>query len=164
MLNGEDEDEISRELACRKCKRTFNDPRLLPCGETMCQRCIQEQLVQDNHGRSLTCLFCNETHTIVDELPENKLIHKLIDIKSSASSSSSLSASNVCCKELTNDLNDVLVSLERRCRELKYISAASYLAEIRNYSEFIQNDIEIVTQSMLEYVNRFHDELIEQVS
>lgn len=89
--------------------------------------------------------------------------NRIFEIIAGSSSSSTNLVSSQSRKKL-EDLRDVLSCLERRCRELKHVSAPGYIAEIRNYSEHLRNDIEIITQSVLEYVNRFHDKLMKQVS
>jgi hypothetical protein len=57
-------------MICPICTNKFVEPRLLPCGETICTECAQKQL------RNKKCPFCQEAHNIAN-LPLNKLINRL---------------------------------------------------------------------------------------
>jgi hypothetical protein len=75
--------KISTILKCRSCKNPFGQmavPRVLPCGKSVCQKCIETWGCSSNHIQSLSCL-CSKNHTIPGEgLPINKIILKLLSI------------------------------------------------------------------------------------
>lgn len=146
------EDEINNELLCRKCGKKFDDPRLLSCGETLCNKCILSLV--NSQTNQFECLFCGDNHKLSTELPENKLIQKLVGIKSKP----------VYRGKEIEKFKLVLANLEKRCSDLKQINQTNSISEIRNYSDYIRSDIELITESTIQYVNRFYNELIEKVN
>ena len=71
---------ISELLKCEFCKRTFETPILLPCGETMCKRDLtglneREEGVEE----VIICYFCGEQHPMPEEgFPMNKIVENLL--------------------------------------------------------------------------------------
>ena len=35
-----DENELNTMLLCKKCNGRLNEPRILPCGESICSYCV----------------------------------------------------------------------------------------------------------------------------
>ncbi len=48
---------------CPFCKNELDDPRLLPCGITLCSDCINK----NTKNKKLSCFDCKEKH----EVPKN---------------------------------------------------------------------------------------------
>jgi hypothetical protein len=153
MYFAEASDEtVRKQLCCHLCSSRFEDPRLLPCGETLCNKCIRNRC--ENNG-DFRCVFCEKTHQVSDELlPENKLIQKL--------TSNLRSNSKIATKDV-DELKLTLSNIERRCRELKDITEKNSIVEIRNYTDFLRNEIDVITESMSQYVYKFNKELVEKV-
>jgi hypothetical protein len=64
-------------IICPKCRRIYEMPRLLPCGETICSNCILKSQVDTNF---LKCVMCKSIHEIpLNGFPINKQTLKLID-------------------------------------------------------------------------------------
>jgi hypothetical protein len=55
------------------------DAKLLPCGETICSKCVTENTISNELlGESfIECKFCNEKHKIKEIFP-NKLVNEMI--------------------------------------------------------------------------------------
>ena len=61
------------DLRCPVCAQTFNDPRVLPCGENLCKKCIPSEV-------TFSCIFCNEIHQVPPGgFPPNRYIVKAIE-------------------------------------------------------------------------------------
>jgi len=73
------EDDISELLNCPNCKKRYRDPRSLPCGETICDDCIEYLSISTGDSNTLNCPYCKETHRIPESGFANKLILKLIE-------------------------------------------------------------------------------------
>jgi DNA-directed RNA polymerase subunit M/transcription elongation factor TFIIS len=74
-----EKEEIDKELKCPSCLEKFVSPRLLPCGDSICLRCIQFIKVQKGNNL-FKCPACEEVHTISSQnLPRNKILEKLLD-------------------------------------------------------------------------------------
>ncbi len=65
-------------LLCPQCKGQFSDPRLLPCGHTMCLACIRAKLTS---SMSVECATCSISVSLpergVDTLPLNIYVDSL---------------------------------------------------------------------------------------
>ena len=57
-----EEAKINDILKCPHCKKTMVDPRMLVCGESMCNLCIMQLLNKAKTG--LNCKICNEFHGV----------------------------------------------------------------------------------------------------
>jgi hypothetical protein len=57
------EDDINVLKICPLCKEELNDPRILPCSQTVCQDCIK---AKGNFlpSQSYHCQNCNKDNTI----------------------------------------------------------------------------------------------------
>ncbi|EAR96264.3 RING-type zinc-finger, LisH dimerization motif protein (macronuclear) [Tetrahymena thermophila SB210] len=74
------EENISKFLHCPICKKIFNNPkRLLLCGDTFCEKCLQ---VNDSKkkGDVKKCFACGQTYNqqqIQDDLIPKKIIEDI---------------------------------------------------------------------------------------
>lgn len=77
------EDDINEELLCQKCECKFNDPRILPCGQSFCQLCIEELMANESNDR-LKCPHCSSEHQPADRagFPSNIVLVKLLKKRS----------------------------------------------------------------------------------
>ena len=74
-----DQDTVLKVLDCPVCLRAFNQPRLLPCGHTLCVRCITPLV----RGSKLSCPECRKPHKVpvggVENFPPNPVVISLLD-------------------------------------------------------------------------------------
>jgi hypothetical protein len=68
------------EFNCALCNNRLNDPRVLQCGDTLCNDCIKNIL--KNNPESFECPICNKLNICdiskAQEFPKNKLIVELM--------------------------------------------------------------------------------------
>lgn len=79
-----EESKISKVLNCELCNRKYDEPRLLPCGSTVCNICVCN--IEDNllisSSTCFKCIFCSEHHCVPQGgFPINKQIKKLMNEK-----------------------------------------------------------------------------------
>ena len=70
--------QINSILICGACNKKFEDPRVLPCGSTICFMCFVEQT---NKTGKYSCPNCNQYHKIDVALPPNKSIMEILKQK-----------------------------------------------------------------------------------
>ena len=51
----------------KNCGKFFENPILLPCGNTICRNHINEQTSEKISGKFFLCSLCDESHKIPDE-------------------------------------------------------------------------------------------------
>ena len=69
-------------LNCSICEEIYEDPKILPCGETICQKCIPKMIEKYNltNVSHLKCSFCKKIHEIPKSgFPSNKIVVSLIN-------------------------------------------------------------------------------------
>ena len=58
-----EEKEINDIIICQYCKLKYKDPRILPCGRSLCFDCIELLINKDeNKIETINCPICNENH------------------------------------------------------------------------------------------------------
>ncbi len=73
-----EEEKINEILKCSSCDEKLVDPKILPCGEFVCSRCVSSIHVNFN---KFQCIVCNKSHTMPEEgLPTNKKLLTLITL------------------------------------------------------------------------------------
>jgi uncharacterized protein YlaI len=71
-----EEPKINDKLNCEKCKHRFDEPRMLPCGKTICKKCTFTLEINQNRFK---CILCEKNHFIDDDgLPLNHLIYNFL--------------------------------------------------------------------------------------
>ena len=72
---------INKELNCIKCKQRLDEPRILPCGETICAYCYISIEVNNNKFK---CFICKKDHLMQEEgLPINKRLLRILSLNRS---------------------------------------------------------------------------------
>ena len=81
--------EIKNLLVCDICKKTINEPKILPCSHSFCKACLENLTTQDEENvngkrKKLDCPTCTSTVTLranenVAGLPDNEFIVKLLN-------------------------------------------------------------------------------------
>ena len=76
---------VNRILICLNCLQRFNIPKLLPCGESICERCLSKLTTASN--RNILCPYCkiyHESNSMYDGdggFPTEKLLFEILNLK-----------------------------------------------------------------------------------
>ena len=76
--------EIQNLLVCDICKKTINEPKILPCFHSFCKACLENLTTQDQENvdgkaKKIDCPTCWSTaNENVAGLPDNEFIAKLL--------------------------------------------------------------------------------------
>jgi hypothetical protein len=57
-----DSNQINTVLNCTKCNERLDEPRLLPCGNSICKICAESIKATD---REFQCLICDNKHEML---------------------------------------------------------------------------------------------------
>ncbi len=57
-----EESAINQILLCKVCDSKLNDPRLLPCGQSVCGECVAK--LADTSNQRIKCLNCFKNEPI----------------------------------------------------------------------------------------------------
>jgi len=72
-------------IECPICTEEYTDPRELPCGHTICLKCIKERGRDKQPGDKLACRLCRKEFTLpsngVEDLPKNFFVSDFLQVK-----------------------------------------------------------------------------------
>jgi hypothetical protein len=124
----------TKQTCCSICTQTFNEPNILPCGENICEKCLDEQLKTSKY--SLKCQFCNKRHKV----PQNgfpKLIKQ-------------------------EDITEVLVKFESNIIDLSS-SLDNAQQKVQAHCEYIKDEIEISFESVIDELNKLKQKMVHDI-
>ena len=85
---------------CPICTEVYTDPRVLPCGHTICLKCIREWSRDKQPGDKLACPLCRKEFTLssngVDDLPKNFFVTNFLQMKELSSGDSKTGPCEAC--------------------------------------------------------------------
>jgi hypothetical protein len=65
------DNEIDELKNCPHCIKEYQDPRILPCGQTLCLECIENEI----ENKEFECHNCLSTHQIPSSgFPQNLML------------------------------------------------------------------------------------------
>ena len=126
--------EIDSLLICNICDQKLQDPRMLPCGETYCNRCIEA--VADTDKKRIKCQHCAKAHEIPSEgFPQNSKLNKIIQVKSN----------EVFRGLLLKDFKNIYESIREKINKIESdLEIGATL--IRNHCDKSRDDVQLIIE------------------
>jgi hypothetical protein len=62
-----EEKQIDLILTCPYCRNRYKEPKVLPCGVSICNRCVNSTVQNTSQTDSFSCCFCSKSHAIPTE-------------------------------------------------------------------------------------------------
>ena len=145
--------EINEELLCPICAEVYSDPRLLPCGETVCNECIAK-LEKSDRKNEIKCSLCDDLHPI----PENGFYsnNRISRLSKKRPREVTRPSSTKLLAEKVNSTQDKIESLERMIKNGK--------DEIQKYCIKLRNEVNLQAEIMIEDIHKQSEELIKQIN
>jgi hypothetical protein len=157
MSFSNDKSQLDSQLKCPKCLNEFNDPRFLPCGDSACNSCIISFL--NDKQNDFNCFICNESHSVpINGFAISKTIAKIIKLKNE-NSNSNLALS----KQSLNDFSIKMDVIKSTINELEQMMT-NKKSIIEEYFNFIRNDIELATESVVSSIYQQSSQLEQQIN
>lgn len=145
------EDCIKSLLKCPECNKTFNDPRLLPCGESFCNECIVTIVKQDQTG--LECKYCNMFHLVPSNgFPVNQRLYLMT--KETAFEVFRGEA----IENLKEKINEIKVKIENLTNNKQ-----NGAMRIKDHCDFIRSEVDLAAESAICEINKLRDGLLGQI-
>ena len=141
-----EETTINSILLCQNCHNKLADPRVLPCGTTICTMCI------DN--KSNICQFCESVHLEPENgFPENKLVTVLL-----AQESRDVFRGR-CVEEFKRNLQTL------RCDKKRFgINVATGVDKVREHCMGLRISVDLVAEEAIEQVNKFRYSMLDEIN
>ena len=75
-----DSSKVNDILNCKKCTARLDEPRILPCGNSICSHCVSSIQLKEN--KEFQCLVCCELHEMhKNGLPLNKTVLEILSLE-----------------------------------------------------------------------------------
>ena len=146
-----EESLINSLLICSECERKFVDPRVLPCGKSVCQECVHT-LANTDTGL-LKCRSCGKIHEIPHEgFPANQELAKLVTIEPKEVERSKLATK---FKTLANSIHEKAKKLALEF-EIIDVKISGMCAQIRNKTQLAIEEAHLKLDSI-------HSEFMEEI-
>ena len=145
------EDKINIIKICKKCNKEYIDPRLLPCGNSMCNFCIKETF---SKSLKMKCILCKKIHKIPAKgFPKNKAIKLLLNKKSKIIYRSSKD----------ENLRELIDQLQEKLDNFNFIKTQGDFI-IKSHFSSLRNELQLQTELLIEKVNKFSDDLMNSIN
>jgi hypothetical protein len=144
-------DNIDSILICEVCDIKLVDPRLLPCGKSVCHRCVD--ILADSDKKRIECQNCGKTHEIPDEgFPKNSALQKLLEFKAKDVSHPSHIEE---FRKLLDNLYDTKQSIETtlECGD----------SRIRDHCDKIRNDMQLAIEQAHAKLDEIHKDFMHEI-
>ena len=149
-------DTLESKLKCFHCKKTFVEPKLLPCGETLCFTCVVELTNDRAKVVGFNCIFCKDFHYVPPQgFPTQQVIIELIN----------LPRTRVCRSKIYDETQDLIDSCELANSKFKP-EFDIFKFKFENNCNMLSTDItrKNITNKNEEITNREIDVLLGQLN
>ena len=144
-------DKIDSILICKICDNKMVDPRILPCGRSLCHRCVD--LLIDTDKKRIKCQNCAKTHEIPDEgFPIILALQNLLEFETKEVSRSNHIEE---FKKVLDNLNAAKQSIEStmECGD----------AKIRDHCDKVRNDMQLAIEQAHAKLDEIHKEFMDEI-
>ena len=161
MLN----EEISRQaILCPVCHETYFDPRILPCGESVCNECIILEIEQQKSD-IFKCSLCNKNHSVPEDgFPINKLgayIYQVVDpYVNRQKYNTTLAKMSGLIKPFFSSKQNGIHEIKTHCAKLRdqvALEAENLIKEIRSSNDRLADEINNYEAKCIEQFNSRND-------
>jgi len=144
-------DKINNLLVCNVCEQKMMDPRIFPCGKSVCNRCVDN--LADANKNHLVCDDCGKTHEIPrDGFPKNLLTQKLLELEFKEVSQS---------KHIV-EFREILESLNSMKKDIEVTLKAGD-AEIRDHCDKARNDMQLAFEQTKLKLDDIHKDFMNEI-
>lgn len=142
--------KLEQALVCPSCQTNFDDPRVLPCGHTVCQTCIENNKREQELFVCPEC--CKRVNVPSDGFPVNQTVLIIAQIK----------GDYVIQPAKSKVLREKLGSLKDNLQKIKD-GLANHVDKIEISSSKLINKIDIETETRIEMLQQLRDKLKKEV-
>jgi hypothetical protein len=143
--------ELDNLLICKICDRKLDDPRILPCGESFCNKCINDLADRDNNV--IECQNCQTQHAILDGgFPINNVVNKIVQLKSNEV------FRNLLVKDFSQASNLIKIKCERVELDLRIGETIIY-----EFCDNVKREAQLAILEAHVKLDTIHEEFFEEI-
>jgi hypothetical protein len=147
-----DSNQVDNILNCKKCTGRLDEPKILPCGNSICSHCVS--LIQLKKNKEFQCLVCQDKH----EMPKNGLPLNIL-----AAEMLSFKSVNVSRGNAFESLQETLGQLENNKSDLKYCINNRDDC-IKEHCIELRSKVQLTTEQAVENINEFNEQVIHEIN
>jgi paraquat-inducible protein B len=144
-------EKIESILICNVCENKMVDPRLLPCGMSVCHKCVD--LLVDTDKQKIKCQNCAKTHEIPDDgFSKNLALQKRLEFE----------AKEVLQSNHVVNFKKFLEILDKTKQSIQSTLECGD-ATIRNHCEKVRNDIQLAIEQAHAKLDEIHKDFMDEI-
>ncbi len=146
-------DQIDNILKCAKCELFLQEPKILPCGDTVCSDCCRNIFVKEKN--KFQCITCSKIHTIPENgLADNSLVSELLLVETvQVSRGKTFETFEKSLERVQQKHNSLLFSINNREDKIK-----ENCFELRSQVQLVT---EKIISQILKQTENFSDEILK---
>jgi len=147
-----DSNQINNKLTCKKCEGRLDEPRILPCGRSICSFCLE--YIKLTNNREFQCLICDELHEMPKKgLPISETVLDLLSFKEThVSRGKAFDSLQDALKDLRNNKNLFKFGLYNRTDFIK-----EHFIDLRN-------EVQLATEELHEQIDDLNEKVIVEIN
>jgi hypothetical protein len=143
--------ELDKLLDCKICERKLDDPRILPCGRSFCNKCIFT--IADTEKTRIKCLECAKIHEIPEQgFPCNFEVNSILKLKSN----------EVYRSKLVNEFKNIVNSVRFKNEKI-YVNLIIGESLIRDQCDKVRNEAQMEIEEAHLKLDRFHKSFMDEI-
>jgi hypothetical protein len=144
-------DKIDTILICKICDNKMVDPRILPCGKSVCHRCVD--ILADTDKKKIKCQNCAKTHEIPDEgFCINQLAQEMLKFE----------AKEVFHPNHKEEFKTILDILNGTKESIESTLECGD-AKIRDHCDKVRNDMQLAIEQAHAKLDEYHKEFMDEI-
>jgi hypothetical protein len=134
--------QVNDALICMNCEGRLEDPKILPCGETICSFCVSSLKVVD---KIFDCVACKQKH----EMPKDGLLNNIALLKIL-----SIKPSKISRGKVFDALQDSLNQIRMNINLLKH-GVNKRDDYVKEHCIELKNNVQLVAEEAIQQINDF---------
>ncbi len=145
-------DAINNVLICDVCEEKLVDPRLLPCGKSVCQKCVD--FLADTEKKRIKCQSCAKTHELPDDgFLKNLTLQNILEIE----------AKEVFQSNQVEEFKKILDTLNATKQSIES-TLESGDAKIRDHCDKVKNEMQLAIEQAHAKLDEIHKEFMTKLT
>ena len=143
--------EVNNILTCKYCEGRLEEPKLLPCGKSICSLCVST--IKLNQSSEYDCSACNQKHEMSKNgLPVNEVVVEML----------SLQAIQIVKSQDYESLQEILIDIQKK-RNLLNICLNNSQDCIIEHCNDLRDQVQLAKESIIMKINDLSDVMIDEI-
>jgi hypothetical protein len=144
-------DAINNILICKICDNKMVDPRLLPCGMSVCHRCVD--IIAETDKKKIKCQNCAKIHEIPDEgFYINQIVIEMLKCE----------AKEVLQSNHIEEFKKLLETLNGTKQAIESTMEGDD-AKIRDHCDKVRNDMQLAIEQAHAKLDEYHKDFMDEI-